>query len=212
MNCIGDCINCEQKEDLKIACCNIQTLKQTLLLRKEIKQLQEQISSLKNELKQTIDLNDIQTPNEVAGDSATQEIKNDMILINPVSLSTTEQVLAYNIIECLRPPINTNSINIGSVTFVAGTPVLQNGFAFIPITATLSLTYTTGCNNNAHDKLYSETFNVAFQATTVPTVTLEQVSGPASLMTGTDLSCGCICNNNLAKQYSSSGVLTITVS
>lgn len=41
MKCIGNCINCEQEESSKAACCQLQTLQQLILVRKELNVLKE---------------------------------------------------------------------------------------------------------------------------------------------------------------------------
>lgn len=58
MKCIGNCINCEQDEASKPACCQLQTLRQIILLRQELRENKREASAFGN-------LNTIETTDKI---------------------------------------------------------------------------------------------------------------------------------------------------
>ena len=128
------------------------------------------------------------------------------VLVIPPSMAT-EQELVVEITEdiCKRMCVHGGSHLSGNVSFAASTPRVANGIAIVPITATGVIVVNgnacKGCNTKVRH--FSETFEVAFTATTTNTVTL--TAGDVNIVRYDDVTC---CHTNKAKMTTT---LTVTI-
>lgn len=106
-----------------------------------------------------------------------------MITLSPVALSGTSLVANQLSVQATIKEGLCRTCCIGgmvgiqsSVTYTNGTPVLNGGTVFVPITATVAITIPGKCCK-VDTRVYTEQFTVAFQnRTAVPTsVTIKSV-------------------------------------
>lgn len=132
------------------------------------------------------------------------------VSISPVGLATTALVAnqvsllaTYTERLCNAVCVNSAIQPQYTVTYTNGTPTLNEGTVFVPITAVITIV-TPGCCNNAKTRIYNERFTAAFQGqTAVPTsVTIDSVGIDGN---GSGVQC---C---MASTYTIKDSLTITI-
>lgn len=103
-----------------------------------------------------------------------------MITIKNIPLGTVaSQTYLVEIDETLCKPYNTCGTQpVASVSFQSGAVKLLNGFAVVPIIATVVLNTPSGCTcGGCNTNVFVEKAEVAFVATTNNTVTLTPGTG-----------------------------------
>lgn len=116
-----------------------------------------------------------------------------MVTIIPIPTATASAATQDVVVElteslCKKLCVNSASSLSGDVSFSAGTPTVLNGIAVVPITATGTVVVGSGnCSCGYKTRHFNETFDIAFTATTVNTVTL--TVGANTKVTFTDVSC-----------------------
>lgn len=106
-----------------------------------------------------------------------------MIQLTPIAIATDSQQYDVKVVEnlCQAYCLTQDIQPAYSISFVAGTPIVVNGTAFVNITVNGAITYKPyGCSCNSKVKQFTETFQVAFVGTGTPTIALtvgSQTSG-----------------------------------
>lgn len=132
------------------------------------------------------------------------------VSISPVGLATTALVAdqvsllaSYTEKLCNAICVNSSIQPQYTVTYTSGTPRLENGTTFVPITAVITIV-TPGCCNCGHTRIYTERFTAAFQGQTVlpASVTITSVGRDAQ---ASSVKC---C---MARSYTINDSLTISI-
>jgi hypothetical protein len=132
---------------------------------------------------------------------------------NPVGLSAAPVANQLSVMltfkERLCEPfcVLNNNQPSATVTYVVGTPTLNNSTVFVPITARVEILVPSGnkCCGKAQPLVYTENFKVAFQGrTTLPTST------PVITSVGTDQGIACV-KNGKAYGYVINDSVTISI-
>lgn len=114
-----------------------------------------------------------------------------MITIMNIPIGTTaQQTYLVEIDEALCKPFSTCGTQpVASVSFQSGAVRLLNGFAIVPIVATVVLNTPSGCAcGNCNTNVFAEQVEVAFVATDDNTVTL--TPGTSVVTEATCVKCG----------------------
>ena len=85
----------------------------------------------------------------------------------PVATATSQEMLVEITVDvCKRVCVNAGRILSGTVSFSAGTTVVTDGVAVVPIIATGTIVMTGSCEKcGGHVVHFVEKFNVPFEAT-----------------------------------------------
>lgn len=106
-----------------------------------------------------------------------------MIQLTPIAIAATSQQYDVRVVEnlCQAYCLTQDIQPAYTISFVAGTPTVVDGTAFVTITVNGTVTYKPyGCGCNSKVKQFTESFQVAFVGTGTPTISLvvgSQMSG-----------------------------------
>lgn len=132
-----------------------------------------------------------------------------MLRVFPVGLAAApvanQLALHVNLRKQLCKPycIGSSIQPFSSVTYTAGTPILNGTTVFVPITARVSIT-VPDCGCYSKPQLLTEQFYVAFQGQTAAPTAVD-IALVGRVENGADVKCGC------AHSYSINDSLTITI-
>lgn len=108
--------------------------------------------------------------------------------IIPVATATSQELLVEITEPTCRPFCVGGIQPSATVAFTAGSPTLLNGNAIVPIVATITIVTPSdkacGC---AHTQVFTEKFDLAFEATATNAVTI--AAGANNLVVPTNIKC-----------------------